>query len=115
MTDTEPKLPEHVAIFMGGNNRWAQRKLLPSLSGHRAALKTVRAVIKRCRERNISYLTLFAFSSENWRRPADEVNGLMQLFLHALERETHKLGEGSEELIVLSVDKFSDYFIVNFF
>ncbi len=101
MTDTEPKLPEHVAIIMDGNNRWARRKLLPSLSGHRAALKTVRAVIKRCRERGISYLTLFAFSSENWRRPADEVSGLMQLFLRALEREAHKLTEHDIRLKII--------------
>ncbi|MBO9495812.1 di-trans,poly-cis-decaprenylcistransferase [Thalassotalea sp. G20_0] len=101
MTDTEPKLPEHVAIIMDGNNRWARRKLLPSLSGHRAALKTVRAVIKRCRERGISHLTLFAFSSENWRRPADEVSGLMQLFLHALEREANKLAEHDIRLKII--------------
>ncbi|USE35392.1 polyprenyl diphosphate synthase [Endozoicomonas sp. SCSIO W0465] len=83
--------PQHIAIIMDGNNRWARRSLLPALSGHRAAINTVRDVIKRCRELGIPWLTLFAFSSENWRRPADEVSGLMQLLLNALEKEAGKL------------------------
>ncbi len=86
-------LPQHIAIIMDGNNRWARRSLLPSLAGHRAAITTVRDVIKRSRELGIPWLTLFAFSSENWRRPADEVSGLMQLFLNALEKEAGKLEE----------------------
>ncbi len=93
IADSTLRLPEHIAIIMDGNNRWARHKLLPSLSGHRAALNTVREVIKRCRELGIPYLTLFAFSSENWRRPEAEVTGLMQMLLNALKKEALKLTE----------------------
>ncbi|WP_366139487.1 polyprenyl diphosphate synthase [uncultured Endozoicomonas sp.] len=101
MTELAPTLPDHIAIIMDGNNRWARRSLLPALSGHRAAIKTVREVIKRCGEVGVPYLTLFAFSSENWRRPEEEVSGLMSLFLHALERETGRLKEHDIRLKVL--------------
>ncbi len=101
MNNPAPKLPEHVAIIMDGNNRWARKKLLPSLSGHRAAITTVRAVIKRCREKRIPWLTLFAFSSENWRRPESEVTGLMLLFLNALQKEAKKLSEHDIRLKII--------------
>ncbi|MDP0563166.1 MAG: isoprenyl transferase [Candidatus Endonucleobacter sp. (ex Gigantidas childressi)] len=84
-------VPEHIAIIMDGNNRWAQSRLLPKLSGHRAATEAVREVIRHCRERGIGYLTLFAFSRENWNRPPEEVKGLMSLLYHSLRQETKKL------------------------
>ena len=85
------QLPRHLAIIMDGNNRWAKSRFLPKLSGHRAATNAVRDVIRGSRERGIQYLTLFAFSSENWNRPADEVSGLMSLLHHSLRHETKKL------------------------
>ncbi|WP_257267266.1 polyprenyl diphosphate synthase [Endozoicomonas sp. ONNA2] len=98
MTST---LPQHIAIIMDGNNRWARRGLLPSLAGHRAAITTVRNVIKHCHKLGIPWLTLFAFSSENWRRTADEVSGLMQLFLNVLEKEAGKLAEHDIRLKII--------------
>src|SRR5213595_1614358 len=80
-------VPRHVAIIMDGNGRWAKQRLLPRVAGHRRGVETVREVIKTCITEGVEYLTLFAFSSENWRRPADEVGFLMQLFLRALENE----------------------------
>jgi undecaprenyl diphosphate synthase len=83
--------PQHVAIIMDGNGRWARSRGLPRPAGHRASLKVVRKVVEECVKRNVHHLTLFAFSSENWRRPADEVGMLMNLFLDALEREVADL------------------------
>jgi len=83
--------PRHVAIIMDGNGRWAKQRLLPRVAGHRKGVETVRAVIRAAIERRIEFLTLFAFSSENWRRPPDEVTILMDLFLRALEQEVAKL------------------------
>ena len=84
-------VPSHVAIIMDGNGRWAKKRLLPRIAGHKRGVESVRAIIGACIERGISYLTLFAFSSENWRRPAEEVSFLMGLFMHALEQEVSKL------------------------
>jgi len=84
-------MPSHVVMIMDGNGRWAKKRYLPRVAGHKRGLETVRAMVKACRERNIPYLTLFAFSSENWRRPADEVGFLMQLFVRALEQEIERL------------------------
>jgi len=90
----EPALiPRHVAIIMDGNGRWAKQRLLPRVAGHRKGVETVRATVRACVERGVEFLTLFAFSSENWRRPPDEVSILMQLFLRALEQEVSKLDE----------------------
>ncbi|SNX60642.1 Undecaprenyl pyrophosphate synthetase [Nitrosomonas ureae] len=86
-------IPKHIAIIMDGNGRWAKTRYMPRIAGHKQGVETVRGVIKACIERNIPYLTLFAFSSENWRRPADEVTSLMQLFLGALEQEITRLHE----------------------
>jgi len=86
-----PDSPKHVAIIMDGNGRWARSRGLPRPAGHRASIKVVRKVVEECSRRNIEYLTLFAFSSENWRRPPDEVGMLMNLFLDALEREVSDL------------------------
>jgi len=85
------ELPRHVAIIMDGNGRWARRRRLPRIAGHRRGAEAVRAAIRACGERGIAYLTLFAFSSENWRRPAEEVALLMKLFKNALEREVDEL------------------------
>jgi undecaprenyl diphosphate synthase len=85
--------PRHIAIIMDGNGRWAKQRHLPRVAGHRKGVEAVRATVRACIERGIEYLTLFAFSSENWRRPADEVSILMQLFLRALEQEVAKLDE----------------------
>ena len=88
---TRAESPTHVAIIMDGNGRWARLRGLPRPAGHRASVKVVRKVVEECARRNVGYLTLFAFSSENWRRPPDEVGMLMSLFLDALEREVADL------------------------
>jgi undecaprenyl diphosphate synthase len=84
-------VPSHVAIIMDGNGRWAKQRFLPRVAGHRRGVEAVREVVRRSIERGIKFLTLFAFSSENWRRPPDEVSILMDLFLRALEQELAKL------------------------
>ena len=88
-------LPRHVAIIMDGNGRWAAKRLLPRIAGHRRGVEIVRSTVQACVQKGIEFLTLFAFSSENWRRPADEVSFLMQLFMLALEREVAKLHENN--------------------
>ena len=84
-------LPQHVAIIMDGNGRWARKRFLPRFAGHKRGVETVRESVKYCLKRGIGYLTLFAFSSENWRRPEEEVSLLMQLFVRALQQEVAKL------------------------
>lgn len=86
-------IPRHIAIIMDGNGRWAKNRFLPRVAGHKRGVETVRTAIKACVERGVEYLTLFAFSSENWRRPTDEVTFLMQLFITVLEQEVAKLHE----------------------
>jgi undecaprenyl diphosphate synthase len=86
-------MPRHVAIIMDGNGRWAVTRGKPRVSGHHRGVDAVRGTLQACGERGIEYLTLFAFSSENWRRPADEVSTLMKLFVYALQREVDKLIE----------------------
>lgn len=95
------QVPRHVAIIMDGNGRWAQQRGLPRVAGHRAGVETVRGVIQSCVEQNIQALTLFAFSSENWRRPKKEVGLLMELFLTALKREVKKLHENEVQLRIV--------------
>ena len=87
------RVPRHVAIIMDGNGRWAQAQGKPRVFGHTRGVDAVRATLRACGERGIEYLTLFAFSSENWRRPPDEVSTLMRLFMTALRREVDKLVE----------------------
>jgi undecaprenyl diphosphate synthase len=88
----QPRLiPRHVAIIMDGNGRWAKQRFLPRVAGHRRGVENVRSTVRACVDRGVEHLTLFAFSSENWRRPAEEVSLLMQLFSVALEHEVAKL------------------------
>jgi len=94
-------LPRHVAIIMDGNGRWAKRQRLPRIAGHRRGVESVRNAVAACVERGIEYLTLFAFSSENWRRPAEEVALLMQLFQAALSSEVEKLHRNGVRLKVV--------------
>lgn len=84
-------MPVHVAIVMDGNGRWAKRRLLPRIGGHRQGLTALRRCIEACLLRDIGVLTVFAFSSENWRRPGEEVNGLLDLMANALVREIPRL------------------------
>lgn len=91
-------LPQHVAVIMDGNGRWAKKRFLPRVAGHQRGLESVRQLVKTCVRLEIKYLTLFAFSSENWRRPPDEVTFLMGLFLEALDREVTKLHEANVSL-----------------
>ncbi len=93
--------PRHVAIIMDGNNRWAKKKRLLGVSGHKAGVDAVRAVVETCVEDGIEVLTLFAFSSENWRRPKEEVSALMKLFLLALQREVKKLHKNNIRLLII--------------
>ena len=86
-------VPRHIAIIMDGNGRWAKRRLMPRVAGHRKGVEALRGVIRACAERGVSHLTVFAFSSENWRRPQEEVTLLMELFMRALENEVARLHE----------------------
>ncbi|HAZ99614.1 MAG TPA: di-trans,poly-cis-decaprenylcistransferase, partial [Halomonas sp.] len=101
LSRSEEALPSHVAIIMDGNNRWARARGLSGVRGHRAGVEAVRAVIERAAERGVPTLSLFAFSSENWKRPAAEVNALMELFLMALKREVKKLNERNIRLSII--------------
>jgi len=92
------RLPQHVAIIMDGNGRWARQRFLPRIAGHKAGVESARKVVKNCVKRNIKVLSLFAFSSENWRRPVQEVGYLMELFLRGLEREVTMLHENNIQL-----------------
>jgi undecaprenyl diphosphate synthase len=94
-------VPRHVAIIMDGNGRWARKRLLPRIAGHRRGVEAVRAAVENCAERGVEYLTLFAFSSENWRRPAEEVALLMQLFQAALTSEVARMHKNGVRLKVV--------------
>ena len=106
MTDTDQETsltplagcPRHVAVIMDGNNRWARARGLRGVAGHRAGVSSVRAAVETCGKSGVDILTLFAFSSENWRRPEDEVGALMRLFMRALTREVRKLRENNIRL-----------------
>jgi len=84
-------VPRHIAVIMDGNGRWATQRRLPRVAGHSRGVERVRDIIEACVQRGVGYVTLFAFSSENWRRPADEVSVLMRLFIVALEREVSRM------------------------
>jgi undecaprenyl diphosphate synthase len=92
---SEAEIPGHVAIVMDGNGRWAKRRKRPRTFGHQAGVKALRAVVEHCGRLGVRELTVFAFSSENWNRPRDEVNRLMELFMRALDKETRELNENN--------------------
>ncbi len=94
-------VPRHVAVIMDGNGRWAKKRFLPRVAGHVKGVELLREMVRACLERGVQYLTLFAFSSENWRRPQDEVTLLMQLFVKALEQEVEKLDRNDVRLRVI--------------
>ena len=94
-------MPRHVAIIMDGNGRWARKRFLPRVAGHKRGVETLREVVKACIERGIEFLTVFAFSSENWRRPAEEVSFLMNLFVSALNDEVERLHRNGVRLKIV--------------
>ena len=93
-------VPRHVAIIMDGNGRWAKQRLRPRLFGHRAGAESLRAVLRACRDQGVEYLTVYAFSTENWVRPQDEVSGLMSLLRTFLKKDEHELHENQVRLRV---------------
>jgi undecaprenyl diphosphate synthase len=94
-------LPGHVAVIMDGNGRWAHKRGLPRIAGHRAAIKAVREVVKGCGNLGIGYLTLYTFSVENWKRPRPEVNALMRFLKDTLRKETEELDENNVRLAAI--------------
>ena len=96
-----PKVPAHVAIIMDGNGRWARRRGLPRIRGHHEGAESVRAIIRACRNAGVKYLTLYAFSVENWVRPRAEIRGLMILLKRFLSRDEHELHENKVRLRVI--------------
>jgi undecaprenyl diphosphate synthase len=104
VSGSEPKsaaisnIPRHIAVIMDGNGRWARKRSLPRHAGHRSGVKSVRDIVRNSARRGVEYLTLFAFSSENWRRPEEEVGMLMSLFLEALRREVAELHKNNVRL-----------------
>ena len=107
-----PRVPRHIAVIMDGNGRWAKKRFLPRIAGHKRGVEAVRACVRACAERGVEYLTLFAFSSENWRRPKDEVKFLMQLFMHVLEDEVVKLHRNGIRLrIIGDLSRFDEKLI----
>lgn len=103
-TQTVPEVeqtPKHIAIIMDGNGRWARKRFLPRVAGHKRGVEAVRDVVKYCLNLKVEHLTLFAFSSENWRRPTEEVSFLMGLFMQALKREVDKLHKNNIKLIMI--------------
>lgn len=94
-------VPRHIAVIMDGNGRWAKKRFLPRVAGHKRGVETVRAMVKSCATLGVEFLTLFAFSSENWRRPPEEVSFLMGLFMEALSQEVNKLHQNNIRMIVI--------------
>lgn len=95
------QLPKHIGIIMDGNGRWAKKRLLPRFVGHQKGLNAVKRIVSHCSEVGVEALTLFAFSTENWKRPQEEVNKLMGLFLKALQKEVAKLSENNVQLRII--------------
>ncbi len=98
LTSSESQIPKHIAIIMDGNGRWAEQRFLPRALGHQAGVKAVRKVVEHCAKQQVQVLTLFAFSSENWRRPKEEVTLLMGLFLATLQNEINILDKNNIRL-----------------
>jgi undecaprenyl diphosphate synthase len=94
-------IPQHIAVIMDGNGRWASKRHLPRMVGHERGVAALRGVVESCMRRGVKYLTVFAFSSENWRRPEEEVSFLMGLFIKALEREVRELKANGVRLRVI--------------
>lgn len=106
------EIPNHIAVIMDGNGRWARKRFLPRVAGHQRGVTVVRDLVKLCASLNVKYLTLFAFSSENWRRPEDEVSFLMGLFMEALKREVSKLNHNNIKLkLIGDRSRFNDALI----
>ena len=95
------EIPKHIAVIMDGNGRWARKRFLPRIAGHARGAEMVRDLVKCCSDIKVEYLTLFAFSTENWRRPAEEVSFLMGLFMSALKREVRNMNQNNVKLIVI--------------
>ncbi|HWT27893.1 MAG TPA: isoprenyl transferase [Methylophilaceae bacterium] len=103
-TQTVPPIsavPRHIAVIMDGNGRWAKKRFLPRIAGHKRGVEVVRDMVKECATLGVEYLTLFAFSSENWRRPQEEVSFLMGLFMEALKYEVSKLHQNNIRLVMI--------------
>ncbi len=96
-----PAVPRHIAVIMDGNGRWAKQRFMPRVMGHQRGVEALREAVKACRDLGVGYLTVFAFSSENWRRPADEVSFLMSLFLKMLEREVATMHKNNIRLKII--------------
>lgn len=94
-------IPRHIAIIMDGNGRWAKQRFMPRIMGHQRGVESLRTTVRACRDLGVEYLTVFAFSSENWRRPVDEVSFLMSLFLKMLEREVASLHKNNIRLKII--------------
>ena len=99
--EAKANLPQHVAIIMDGNGRWAKQRHLPRIEGHRAGAESARVIIRTAGEVGIKYLTLYAFSAENWNRPKDEVDALMKYLVHYLKSETPELNKNNVRLEVI--------------
>jgi undecaprenyl diphosphate synthase len=98
MSNPSAAVPHHIAIVMDGNGRWATRRFLPRVAGHKQGVESLRRCVKACADRGVAVLTVFAFSSENWNRPVEEVSGLMDLMVIALGREVPKLSQDGVRL-----------------
>ncbi|MGJ3700230.1 MULTISPECIES: polyprenyl diphosphate synthase [Variovorax] len=98
MAPSLPQIPRHIAVVMDGNGRWATRRFLPRVAGHKQGVESLRRCVKACVDRGVGILTVFAFSSENWNRPAEEVSGLMEIMVGALAREVPKLSRDGVRL-----------------
>ena len=101
MKTAEARIPQHVAIIMDGNGRWAQRRGLPRIHGHQVGTESVRAIVRACKKAGVKYLTLYAFSVENWVRPKTEIRGLMRILKRFLTREEKELHENQVRLRVI--------------
>jgi undecaprenyl diphosphate synthase len=108
MTEDSQQRPKHIAIIMDGNGRWAKNRHQPRFMGHRAGVRSVEKIVKHCVNRQVEVLSLFAFSSENWRRPSKEVTLLMELFAVALKQQTRRIHKNNARLRVIGdISKFS--------
>jgi len=101
MNVLDNKTPEHIAIIMDGNGRWAKKSSLPRIAGHKEGIGSVRAITKKCDEIGVKYLSLYTFSSENWKRPRSEVKALMRLLLTTIRREIKDLNKNNVRLMTI--------------